>query len=223
MKEGVDFLSSVKDVAQMAGELLGILLVGIGIGIWGAIRRNKSLLKLSWNRDKKLVGQHTRVHEMLTELRVTRRACRCLVFQFHNGGSFADGTSIKRFSVTHESCESSAQSMILESQDVLLTRYMDVIRSLDETPGKIIAVQSLSPSAFRSGLEINSVEYFSVVPLKCLDGITPLGFLCCHCSSGDPLDDIEREGVSQEKLEQLIIEASHNINTHLAYRSGRTR
>lgn len=219
MKDAADFFSSFRDFALAFGELLGVLLAGIGIGAWGILRKKKTMW--SPQKERRFVEAHTQIHEMLTELRVTVRACRCLIFQFHNGGSFADGTSIKRFSVTHESCATPAQSMILESQDVLLTRYMDIVPIMEERAGKIIQVDTLQPSAFRSGLEINSVEYFSVVPLKCMDGLTPMGFLCCHWCSADSLDEIEKEGITQQSLEQLIEDSTQNINAYLSYNQGK--
>ena len=73
-------------------------------------------------------------------------------------------------------------------------------------------------SAFRSGLEINSVDYFTVIPLKCSDGISPLGFVCCHWCTTDGLDEIEQEGITQNTLEQVITEAVENINAHLNYK-----
>lgn len=221
MKGFEEYFTSMQDAASVVGELLGVFLMGIGIGVWGYIQKNKTLLKWSKKKEQRFVESHGQVHELLTEMRITIRACRCLIFQFHNGGLFADGTSIKRFSVTHESCGVPAQSMILESQDVLLTRYMDIVPLMESRSGEIIDVDTLPPSAFRSGLEINSVEYFSIVPLKCMDGLTPLGFLCCHWCSVEPLEEIEKEGVSQSKLQDLILDGTQNINTYLAYKAGK--
>lgn len=209
---------SLKDFLLSFGEILGVLGAGILVGAIGVIRKKKWNLFKQEKKERRFVENHGQLHEMLTELRVTIRACRCLIFQFHNGGSFADGTSIKRFSVTHESCGSSVPSMILESQDVLLTRYMELIRIMDTQSGKIIKTDSLPPCAFRSGLEINNAEYFSVVPLKCMDGITPLGFLCCHWCSSESLDEIESEGVTQENLEELILQNGATINTIMSYK-----
>jgi hypothetical protein len=214
-----DFLIHLKDFATNFGELLGTLLIGVVIGVVGAIRKRKLTLKLKNKQGKVFAEQHSRIHEMLTELRLVIRASRCLIFQFHNGGAFADGTSIKRFSVTHESSDSVVSSILLESQDNLLTRYMDVVRVMDETPSKILAVSSLPPSAFRSCLEINNVQYFSISPLKCVDGLTPLGFLCCQWCSPDPLDQIETEGVSETALEQIVVDSVSHINSHLATKS----
>jgi hypothetical protein len=221
MSSITEYFTGIKDHLQSIGEAVGVFAVGLTIGIVGVIRKKKFAISIAKNKEKRFVNRHSQIHELLTELRVTTRASRCLVFQFHNGGSFADGTSIKRFSVTHESCVSGVTSMILESQDVLLTRYVDIIRIMDESSSKIISVSSLPPSAFRSGLEINSVDYFSITPLRCMDGLTPLGFVCCHWCTGEQLDSIEAEGISQENLEQVISESVHNINTHISYKAER--
>jgi hypothetical protein len=214
-----EYLNTAKDHLQSIGEAVGVFLVGLGLGIAGVIRKKNISIRTVKAKEQKFVHRHSHIHELLTELRVTIRASRCLVFQFHNGGSFADGTSIKRFSVTHESCIGGVTSMILESQDVLLTRYVDIIRVMDESASKIISVSSLPPSAFRSGLEINSVDYFSITPLRCLDGLTPLGFVCCHWCSAEQLDDIEAEGISQANLERVISDSVYNINTHISYKA----
>ena len=216
MKSIFESLYGVKDALLSAGEMLGLLGIGVVVGIMGAIKKRK--INLGWNskKDKMFVEKHGRIHELLTELRVTIRASRCAIFQFHNGGSFADGMSIKRFSVTHESCDTGTNSVLLESQDALVTRYLDVIAVMNESPGKIVAVSSLSPSAFRSCLEINSVEYFSVVPLRLFDGLTTLGFVCCHWRSADPLDEMEKEGITQNELQELILNSVGNINSYFS-------
>jgi hypothetical protein len=216
-----DILTNFKDFAITFGELLGTLTIGVVIGVIGAIRKRKVSFGFTKNQSKMFSEQHSRIHEMLTELRLVTRASRALIFQFHNGGAFADGTSIKRFSVTHESNDSTISSILLESQDVLLTRYMDLVRILDETPNKILRVSSLPPSAFRSSLEINNVQHFSMSPLKCFDGLTPLGFVCCQWCSDDELDQIEAEGVSERTLEEVIANSVSQINSHIATKAGK--
>lgn len=215
------FITTAKEFVTTFGELLGTLIIGVVIGVAGAIRKRKLSMKTNQKQNKVFAEQHSRIHEMLTELRLVARASRCLIFQFHNGGSFADGTSIKRFSVTHESNDSTVSSILIESQDVLLTRYMDLVRILDESPNHILMVSTLPPSAFRSSLEINNVQYFSMSPLKCVDGLTPLGFLCCQWCSADQLDQVEAEGVSESTLEQVIANSVSQINSHLATKAGK--
>lgn len=213
--------STVKDFMLMSGEWIGIFTIGLVIGIVGVIKRQNWAFRWSAQRERRFVEQHTRIHELLTELRVTVRACRCLVFQFHNGGAFADGSSMKKFSVTHESCDGSVTSMILDAQDVLLTRYTDLIHIMHNDPSKIMRTNELSPSPFRSALEINNVAYFTVTPLKCADGISPLGFVSCHWCSEQPLDEIEKDGVTESGIENVIEQSVQELNTHLAYTAGK--
>lgn len=211
MKTILENMSNIKDFLLTFGELLGVLVLGMGIGIAGAIRRKTIPFRWTAKKEEQFVQRHGRIHELLTELRLTVRASRCMVYRFHNGGSFTDGTSIQRFSVTHESCDGGVTSIMLESQDVMLTRYIDLIHVMNDSPNKIISVGSLSPSPLRSALEINSVEYFSVTPMRCSESIVTIGFVCCHWASADLLDDIEKEGVSQKSLETIIDDSVHNI------------
>ena len=220
MTHSSDGFSAFRETAQLVGEVFGVLLTGVFIGAWGAIKNKKVSILWKRKQEQRQVETHSQLHEILTELRVTVRACRCLIFQFHNGGSFADGTSIKRFSVTHESCSVLSQTMILESQDVLVSRYSSLMETLEIQSGKIIAVNALTVSAFRSSLEINSVEYFSIVPLRCSDGISPLGFLMCHWCSSDSLDEIESEGINQASIEGIIVDTANRVNSHLIYKTG---
>ena len=171
-----EYLNSAKDGLQYIGEAVGVFAVGLGLGIVGVLRKKNISLKSMRAKEQRFVQRHSQIHELLTELRITVRASRCLVFQ-------------------------------------------DIIHYMDESASKIISVSSLPPSAFRSGLEINSVEYFSITPLRCMDGLTPLGFVCCHWCSADQLDAIETEGVSQTNLERVISDSVHDINTYLSYKA----
>ena len=159
------------------------------------------------------------VQEFLENFREKWDFDRVGIFQFHNGGIFADGSSMKRFSVTHESVSTGIQSMLLESQDVLVTRYMELVHLLEVSPYKIISVESLLDCSLRSALEINNVEYFTVSSLKYSDSLTPMGFVCCHWCDANGLDGIKQEGISEDSLEQVIEATTKNINIHLIHTS----
>lgn len=205
---------SIKDILVPIGESIGFIITGIVVGFWGSWKkRNRQEIK----ENRVNIFGHSQVNEVLTELRVLVRCSRSIIFQYHNGGKFADGTSIKRFSVTHESDDFGVQSMILESQDVLTTRYSELIKILEDRPNTIISVDSVIDSSFRTSLEINNVLYFSVSPLKCMDSITPMGFVCCHWCDIKDIDGIYKEGFKRSELEQVIEGSSKIINTHLSH------
>lgn len=208
---------AAKDFFFHFGELAGALVFGMVIGVVSIIKKKRITSLWSARREQSRMQSHSVVHETLTELRVTVRASRALIFQFHNGGKFMDGTSIKRFSVTHESCASGVPSMIMESQDVLLTRYMELLSILEERPNSIISVSSLPDCSFRSILEINNVVYFSVGNLKCEDSLTPMGFVCCHWCDRDEMDKLHEEGFDDESLQDVIKNSTYALNNYLIH------
>jgi hypothetical protein len=210
-------LSAMKDFIFHFGELAGALLVGMVLGVGSIIKKNKISLKWDAKKEHTKLTAHSRVHETLTELRVTVRASRALIFQYHNGGKFSDGTSMKRFSVTHESCANGVMGMMLESQDVLLTRYIELIGVIDEQPNQIIRVSTLPECTLRSILEINNVVYFSVGAVKCEDSLTPMGFVCCHWCDIDELDGLHEEGFDDASLSDVIKNSIYTINNQLIH------
>jgi len=221
MIASIELFSGIKEFIMLAGEIVGIFAIGLVVGLVGAIRKQKISTKWNPARERKFVEKHSTIHELLTELRVTVRASRSLVFQFHNGGNFVDGGSIKRFSLTHESCDAGVTSVILDSQDVLLTRYTDMIGIIDTKPSKIISVATMPICPFRSALEINNVAFFAICPLRCDDGITPLGFLCCHWCSDDILEDLKEESITNEEVQRVISDSAQDINAHLTHNTGK--
>jgi hypothetical protein len=210
-------ISPIRDILMSVGEVFGVFVVGIGLGIFGAFKKKKINIKWKTQKETKEFQVHTKVHELLTEMRVLLRSSRNLIFQFHNGGKFADGSSIKRFSITHESCSNGTPSMLLESQDVLLTRYMELIDILEKRNNEIITVSSLPDSSLRSILEINNVVYFSVSSLKCEDSLTPMGFLCCHWCDTSEFDRLYEEGIAESSLQDVIESTARSINNHLLH------
>jgi hypothetical protein len=210
-------LSVLKDAIFHFGEFAGVLIFGMGLGIISIIRKNKVSLKWDAKKETSQLHAHSRVHETLTELRVTVRASRALIFQYHNGGKFSDGTSMKRFSVTHESCANGVIGMMLESQDVLLTRYIELIGVIDEQANQIIRVSTLPECTLRSILEINNVVYFSVGAVKCVDSLTPMGFVCCHWCDVGELDELHEEGFDDGSLSDVIKNSIYTINNQLIH------
>lgn len=215
MTEEVSTVSSFKEIFYSLGEVMGVFGVGIVVGLWTMIKKRKIAARADVKKEERIARTHSRVHETLTELRLLVCASRAVVFQFHNGGKFADGSSIKRFSVTHESCGTGVQGMLLESQDVLLTRYKELVDILDTSSNKIIRTSDLPQCSFRYGLEINNILCFAVSPLRCEDGLTPMGFICCHWCDFSELDAVHAEGISENSLEEVICNSTKTINTHL--------
>ena len=104
---------------------------------------------------------------------------------------------------------------------VLLTRYMELLHIIEKTPCEILKVDSLVESSLSSSLIINNVVSFCVCPLKCIDNITPMGFLYCHWCNEQELVDIKEEGIEIDTLQSLIENKIKNINAYLTHNTGK--
>ena len=174
--------------------------------------QNKRLSQGIWKNpptSKQFVKTHTKIHEYLTELRVVVSSARTQVLQFHNGGSFLDGTTMKRFSLTHESCRNGVSETKQDRQDILLTMFpemLDFITNNDATP---FAVSNLPDCHFKRHLESNNVILFSLIPLRNVNGINIIGWLsvewCSWLKADKVIDDVVLS-ITEEKRRHIEAE-----------------
>ena len=75
---------------------------------------------------------HSSIQESLTELRVKVDCARTQLIQFHNGGRFLDGMSMKRLSLTHESLANGVAGDQRRSQDLLMSMFLLFLSRIKE-------------------------------------------------------------------------------------------
>ena len=148
-----------------------------------------------WSHD--FEDQHTQIHERLTELRVALDCGRVSLFQFHNGGQFIDGTSMRKFSVTHESCALGVMACKIDMKELLLTRYMDLLGLLKRDNPQIHHVENMTPSSIKSLMQSNNVICFSLLPFHCQETNLIMGYICVEWCSFDKSLEISEEHVAQ--------------------------
>jgi hypothetical protein len=163
----------------------------------------------------KFVKLHTKVHEQLTELRVVGNAARCQVMQFHNGGQFLDGSSIKRFSLTHESCRTGISETRHDRQDVMLTMFGEMLELITTNNPTPILTSDLPDCHWKRHLESNNVIMFSLISLRNSNGMNIIGCLSlewCSWLKADAVDEEDIRALMQEKRRYIEAElASQNI------------
>ena len=151
--------------------------VGIGIAaILGGIATGYAYVKkkFSESKDEHIVDisdpkdqKHTNIHELLTALRFQMDASRAQIAQFHNGGKFLEGSPMKRFSVSHESCAFGVSMEYPHMQAVLVTIFWDIVELLQENNPKIRFTRGLNTdSSLRVYNESKNIEAFSILPIK---------------------------------------------------------
>ena len=178
---------------------VGMVLAAVGVGcmmIFSMIGKMKRKNKKRIHPNSPMFREtHSRIHELLTETRVRLSADRAVVLQFHNGGEFIDGTSMKKMSSTHESCQMGVSETIANRKDVLLSPFIEMLDMIsDGRESRIEATSNLPDCHFKRHLESNHTLVFSIYPIKGVKNLVISGaFLLewCNWDRADMIDDDE--------------------------------
>lgn len=142
--------------------------------------------------------KHTHIQERLSELRVGLDAGRTIIAQFHNGGHFIGGTTMRRFSITHESCALGVSSSSVEIHDMLVTRYLDLLYMLEHEQPKVWDVSTMEPGPFKNLMESNHVVCFAIQPFRCNQTGLFTGFICVEWCAMDKADAVEDDSAIEK-------------------------
>jgi len=189
----IDILGSWLEV----GMVMAAIIVG-GILMIPALKNFLKNRKISYPCSSKFRSIHSRVHEYLTELRVKLNADRAIILQFHNGGEFLDGSSVKRFSLTHESCAVGISESMDSRHELLASTFVDMLDMLSEGKIALEATSNLPDCHFKRHLESNHTLVFLLVPVKDIRGVLIMGCLLVEWCSWDKADLIDDEKIAME-------------------------
>lgn len=139
-------------------------------------------------------GKHNHIHEMLTSLRFHTNSDRAQIGQFHNGGKFLEGSAMKRFSISHESCSPGVSMEFHSLQGILATLFWDMIEILKEDNPKIRFTQSLpDETVLKTYNESKNIQAFAMLPIKKND--LYIGFVKVDWNDKNTLPDDPEDGV----------------------------
>lgn len=174
---------------------------GIVVG-WMGIRKAFRGIKKEWARErvKEEIDTNRKIHEILNDLRYEADSCRTKLFQYHNGTSFANGVSMKKMSMTHESCHPGMQPTFKGNNDQILSLFVDMLELLEKDSPQPVTVSTLKDSYFKSYLQSNHVLMISLLPVRNLDG-TQVGCLLCEWCGWTFADRLEEESFSEKFLQ----------------------
>jgi len=183
-------------------------ILGMGLAIARILNKKEKKCKhpLFCNGSgKDFTKVHTQVNEMLTETRLELDCARSYISQFHNGGDFFSGESILKFSFTHESCGLGIEQTIDEYQGVLLTRFIEKLKILQEDVPRVIFTNTLTDSHFKGFMESRNTIAFIMIPLRKDDMLSPYGYVCCEWCSWQHAEKINADIVVKLIQKQLRI------------------
>jgi len=172
------FLTTV-DWTQV-GIALGTIFSGIFIAFvpsvykyFKAKRKIHSGFDLNKILDNITIGE---VYETMFKLREESNATRVRVCKFHNGGNFLDGTPMKKFSATHETCIPGISAISIGQQNVQITLFTDLMKCIRENQPNIVSIEDLPDgSSVKTWAHHHNIDYFSVLPFR--QGDLTTGFL----------------------------------------------
>lgn len=158
-----------------------------------------------------------RIWESLSELRIKTKASRVSLIQFHNGGKFADGTSMRRMSVSHQVCDSKISSTMQFRQDVLVSRYVEIMQMLQDNDPHIRSVLSLFESNTKNFYEMHDTQYFSILPIFCTDSMLVYGYITLEWCEPVNMDSLDEQDVSSQ-FDATRKQVSYLVNSTKDYR-----
>lgn len=178
---------SILTATIAAGLVIGWIRVGVplkdALVTWG--KKSKSSKRDAFTVDKNL-------HEQLNKLRYDSEACRVKLLQFHNGGNFATGKSMKKISTTHESFHPGMAATVQSSSDQLLSLFPDLLEMCHENEPLLMNTSCLRDSYFKSYLQTNHVLMFSVLPVRNTKG-EEIGCILCEWCAWAFADQVNSE------------------------------
>lgn len=191
----------------LGGIIAGIFYSGMKI----RVQENKAIEEASISpKNSSFQSKHTVVHETLTTLRIKTGADRARIGHFHNGGKFLDGTPMKKFSMTHESCEIGIPYDGANLQNILVTMFWDLIEIMRTDTPRVQWSRGMKEGYFRSYNNANGITAYSVLPI--MKGDLYIGFIILEWFGAD------RTPSKQESFEAVFRQARDYIEFEIALR-----
>ena len=141
---------------------------------------------------------HRNIHERLSELRIKTNAARTQVVQFHNGGDFVNGVSMKKLTCTHESVTAGVSGMGAQMKDLSISMLVPMLGVIIEDDPKL-RILSESPEAMcKQVLEASNVVAHCVLPITQKNMV--VGYVTTQWGSLSKLDDLDETAVQKEMI-----------------------
>ncbi len=177
----------------------GLVLVAIAAGIIFAIPILHKALKDKKKQQTYLAPNfwqcHSRVHELLTELRVQLDCARVQVVQFHNGGNFFDGNPMAKMTMTHESLANGVSGESRNWRDLQMPLMIHLLERAKLDKEKLYIVSSEDDNYSHQQLQAGNVIGYSVLPLYHSNGFT--GMVLCSWCSWTKVDEVVESKLSK--------------------------
>jgi hypothetical protein len=126
------------------------------------------------------LGEMIYIQEFVENVREEFQFDRVSICQFHNGGKFLNGRSMKKFSMTYESTALGIEKIKRKYQNVMVSEFPKMVAEMLDEDFFIIDQNNAVdfPQAWREMLS-NGIVQAAIVPIRGLRGDI-MGFISCH-------------------------------------------
>lgn len=183
-------------VGSEAGMILGAVIGGAALFF---LNHLKEWMKKRKNAKKesipRMVENDVEVYKLLSELLLTTKASRALVFQFHNGTHYVNSASQMKMSCTHEIVADGISKEAKSMQNMLISQHAQAVNDIISHPSAIVDINDCDTEELKQILRAQGVEVAVYAPFS--RGTDVEGFIGINYL--DPID----HNYPGEKLETV--------------------
>ena len=170
--------------------------------------RAKKLKERSESITTEDVSSMMEIQEFLNELIEKWSIDRGAIYQFHNGGKFFNGVSMKKYSLTHESTAPGIAKVKEASQNVFVTEHPVMMKLISENVIFSLEVEDPRLDYIKDRLDEQGIVQIITVPIRSLNNVL-LGFV--------QFSMIKNKLMVTEEMEDELIEGAQRISGYLHY------
>jgi hypothetical protein len=157
-----------------------VAIITVVIKTWLDARKEAKKLAEESFIEPEALGEMIYVQEFIETIREEYDFDRVSICQFHNGGKFYNGRSMKKFSMTYESTAPGIEKIKRVYQNVLVSEFPKMVASLVEKEFFIINEEDNDLVCMKRDMAQHGIVQIVKVPIRGLRGDL-MGFLTCHC------------------------------------------
>jgi hypothetical protein len=154
------YLISLIDPTKFLEATALVVAGSLGV-IWGIVKFWQGKKK-----DDNFIEVHTEIHELLTELRLSTKSMRATILCFHNGEYYANGVSMRKFSISHESVHKGYTTQVYKLKNVLCSLCIPLLNQVLQDKSNIHSTETFTDGYFKEFLEDENISHYACLLLK---------------------------------------------------------
>lgn len=153
------------------------------------------------------LGEMIYINDFLEQIRAEYNFDRVSICQFHNGGKFFNGKSMKKFSMTYETTAPGIEKLKRKYQNILVSEFPRLFSALLEKDYHVINDDTQKFPQLRREMQNHGITQAVKISIRGLKGDL-IGFITCHMIG-------ETDNLIGNYCESEFIEKANQISGYL--------